>query len=444
MKMKLHYRVINAVALLTVTQVVVAQHPINELKRQTFEIVWTTVKEKHFDPTLNGIDWEAVHRRYAPLVAAAQSDDEFYRLLNQMLRELKQSHFAVIPPSFYVQEDIDNRYSRADVGITVHEIEGRPTITQVEPNSPAFSSQLRPGFVVTHIDGESLDELQRKIAARPERAVVRSSLLLRSLRTRLRGKAGSAVTLRYFDENDSPRTVTITRNAPDGQVARFADLPTPLARLETRRLTGDIGYLRFSLFVLPLLSQLRQAVRSFHDALGIILDLRGNSGGEIAVTTALAGMFCTEPTSLGTTRLRQGELYRPVLPQPDAYTGPLVILTDAGTFSAAETFAAAMQENGRAKIVGGPTIGGALPSVIEILPTGARLQYAIGEYRTPKGIVLEGRGVQPDARVEVTRRELLAGRDPALEKAVSLLLEQQRKKISNLGSERPIEHGEQL
>jgi len=78
--------------------------------------------------------------------------------------------------------------------------------------------------------------------------------------------------------------------------------------------------------------------------------------------------------------------------------------------SAAETFSAAMQENGRAKIVGRPTIGAALPSVIERLPTGARLQYAIGEYRTPKGFVLEGRGAQPDAPVEITRRDLLAGR----------------------------------
>jgi carboxyl-terminal processing protease len=266
-----------------------------------------------------------------------------------------------------------------------------------------------------------------QIAARKERPVVEQSLLLRALRSRLRGEAGTAATLRYLDEHDAPRAVTLTRQRPSGQTGSFADLPTPLARVETARLTAGIGYLRFNLFVLPLLDELRQAVKAFQAAPGMILDLRGNSGGEIAVTTALAGMFYTERATLGTTRLRQGELYRPVYPSPDAYTGPLIILTDEGTFSAAETFAAAMQENGRARIVGRQTIGGALPSVIEKLPTGARLQYAIGEYRTPKGIVLEGRGVTPDLIVENTRRDLLAGRDRVIEQAVRLILEKKSK-----------------
>jgi carboxyl-terminal processing protease len=143
-------------------------------------------------------------------------------------------------------------------------------------------------------------------------------------------------------------------------------------------------------------------------------------------------MFYTTRASLGVTRFRQGELDRPVYPNPDAYTGPLVILTDEGTVSAAETFAAAMQENGRAKIVGRPTIGAALPSAIERLPTGARFQYAIGVYRTPKGVILEGRGAQPDARVEITRRDLLAGRDPIIEKAISMIQAQRQQKGDGL------------
>jgi len=305
-------------------------------------------------------------------------------------------------------------------------IEGRPTIKSVERDSTAFAAGLRPGFIVTHIDAESLDDLQRKIAARKERPVTEQSLLSRTTRSRLRGEVGTTVTLRYLDENDAPRATTLVRRMPDGQVVKFGDLPTPLARIETGRLADNIGYLRFNLFLLPMLDQLRQAVKSLHDAPGIILDLRGNSGGEIAVTTALAGLFFTERSSLGVTRLRQGELYRPVFPSAEAYTGQLVILTDEGTVSAAETFAAAMQENGRAKIVGRPTIGAALPSVIEALPTGARLQYAIGAYCTPKGVVIEGRGVQPDAPVEITRRDLLAGRDPVIEKAVSMIQERQR------------------
>jgi carboxyl-terminal processing protease len=432
--MKVHSRFLQSFfALALFAQVALAQQSIAELRLQTFEIVWSTVKRKHFDPKLNGVDWEAVHRRYAPRVAAAGSDDEFYKLLNAMLGELKQSHFAVIPPSFFALDEKDGgKSSRAEVGVTVQMIEGRPMITRVERDSTAFAAGLRPGFIVMSIDDESLDDLIRKIAARKERTAMEQSLLLRATRSRLRGEAGTTVSLRYLDENNTPRATTLVRQMPDGQIVKFGDLPTPLARIETGRLAGGIGYLRFNLFLLPMLDKLRQAVRSFHAAPGIILDLRGAAGGEIGVTTALAGLFYTERASLGVTRLRQGELYRPVFPNPDAYTGPLVILTDEGTASAAETFSAAMQENGRAMIVGRPTPGMALPSVVERLPTGARLQYAIGAYRTPKGIVLEGRGAQPDAPIEITRRDLLAGRDPIIEKAVSMIRAHRRQIKSNL------------
>ncbi|HEX8338168.1 MAG TPA: hypothetical protein VF621_15730, partial [Pyrinomonadaceae bacterium] len=67
-------------------------------RRETFDIVWRTVKENHFDPTFGGLDWAAVGERYRPLAAAARTDAEFYGVLRRMLGELKLSHFAIYPP----------------------------------------------------------------------------------------------------------------------------------------------------------------------------------------------------------------------------------------------------------------------------------------------------------------------------------------------------------
>ena len=67
-------------------------------RREAFEIVWRTVKEKHFDPTLGGLDWDKVKRDYAPRAEAAKTDDELHEVLRQMLGELHQSHFNIIPP----------------------------------------------------------------------------------------------------------------------------------------------------------------------------------------------------------------------------------------------------------------------------------------------------------------------------------------------------------
>ena len=292
-----------AASLLLLLLLAVAEAPARQtsgdLRLRTMEVVWTTVKERHFDPELNGVDWDEVRRRYTPRVLAASTDADFYRALNDMLGELGQSHFAVLPPWVYEKE-----------GVSVGE------------------------------------------------------------------------------------------------------LPPVQARAESQRLEGGFGYLRFNALMLPILPPARAAMKGFGDAPGIVVDLRGNRGGDPGVGAAVAGLFHTTRCSLGTTRFRNGEHRRVVYPSANAYEGPVAILVDERTASAAETFAAAMQECGRAVIVGRRTAGMALPSVFERLPTGARLQYAIGEYRTPKGVVLEGRGVAPDVP---------AGDDVALEKAVTVL-----------------------
>src|SRR4051794_23645264 len=69
-----------------------------ERRRQTFEIVWQTVKDYHFDPTFGGVNWDAVKVEFAPRVAQARTDRELHWLLQQMLNRLGKSHFAVIPP----------------------------------------------------------------------------------------------------------------------------------------------------------------------------------------------------------------------------------------------------------------------------------------------------------------------------------------------------------
>jgi len=230
------------------------------------------------------------------------------------------------------------------------------------------------------------------------------------------------VSVRYLDEKDAPHTVTLKRQQPDGQPVKFGELPTFYAKIQAKRLAQGIGYVRFNIFMVPLLDQIQKAVQSFHDAPGIILDLRDNPGGVGGMATGVARLFYKERATLGTMKLRQGEVHFVVFPAADAYTGPVAILTDEGTGSTSEMLAAGMQESGRAIVIGQPSVGAVLPSVIEKLPIGARLQYAIADFKTPQGILIEGRGVLPNVPVEITREELLAGHDPALEKAVSVLL----------------------
>jgi carboxyl-terminal processing protease len=100
----------------------------------------------------------------------------------------------------------------------------------------------------------------------------------------------------------------------------------------------------------------------------------------------------------------------------------VAILTDELSASTSEVMAGGLQDLKRARTVGGRTAGMVLPSMVERLPGGIRLQYAVADFRTPNGVLLEGRGVQPDVPVIETRTDLAAGRDPVLEAAEAALL----------------------
>jgi len=99
----------------------------------------------------------------------------------------------------------------------------------------------------------------------------------------------------------------------------------------------------------------------------------------------------------------------------------VVILIDGGSASTSEIFAGGLQDVGRAIVVGERSMGAALPSIISKLPSGALFQYAMADFKTASGTLIEGRGVKPDVEVKLTRAALLKGRDPQLDAAIALI-----------------------
>ncbi len=140
----------------------------------------------------------------------------------------------------------------------------------------------------------------------------------------------------------------------------------------------------------------------------------------------LTGLLESSPTAMGTMRTRTGRIPVFGFPQMAAYSGPLVIMVDGSTQSAAEMFAGGLQEAGRATVVGERSAGNTLPSAIKKLPTGAIFQYGFADYVTQNGYRLEGQGVNPDITVALSRKGLLRGGDPQLSMALSHLREKIR------------------
>lgn len=407
--------------------------------RSTFETVWSKVLEHHYDPTLGCLDWPAIRRDYGARLAEVGSEAEAFEVMNEMLGTLGQSHLRVIapyrpPPDAHGTDGgvpADDSVGPAIVPfrfvlldqkayVIANEVDGRtaeiPTGAQLETiGSRAVADAIASG---------------RHIGAR---GVERTLHATRAVQRMLRCPVGATKTIGYLDPgaDDALTTIAVPCHLPEGErvsLGNLRDLPTRVAwEMLPDEETGGlaVGYLAFNYWMVPMVSEVRRGVDELRQAgmEALILDLRGNPGGVGAMSIPVARMFLSEPGDLGQLRMRGMTNEFKVEPDPEPFTGPVVLLVDEGTASTSEIFAVGMRDMGRVKVVGASNSAGlALPSLMESLPDGGVLQYVVGDYHSPKGTTAEGDGVAPDVRVKITREALIAGRDPVLDAAVQSLV----------------------
>lgn len=419
-------------------------------RAETFRVVWQTVKDEHFDQTFGGVDWDAVRLRFAPLAARVTNDAALHRLLQEMLNELRQSHFQIVPPESIPRfdarrwgaegagpeetpggpdgeeevgnEELSERMMNG-IGVDVRVLAGRLVITRVAAGGPAERAGLRPGFVIKSVDGDPVEEyVELALTETPVPPLTLVRIREEVLLDYLGGTPGTEVRVGYVDGENRERETLVKRERLPGELSPpLGNLPPMYTELESKRLAGEVGYVRFSAFTPQLMERLCAALRSLSTARGIVIDLRGNPGGVMGVASGLAGLVTTSPSLLGTMRTRNGVMSLPSFPQKSPYTGPLVVLIDGLSGSTAEVLAASLQETGRAEVVGERSAGMVLGADTLKLPTGALFIYARASFITADGVALEGRGVTPDVEKKLDRESLLKGRDEQLEEAVRLV-----------------------
>ena len=351
-----------------------------------FERVWQLVADRHYDPRLSGVDWRAAGEKFGPEAAAAPDEAALYRVINAMLAPLNDSHTHALTPARAGER---RSRVRARTGFSMTRLEERWVVSEVLPGSPAEEAGVKPGWIVVAREGVPLGP---RIDFRP--------------------KVGEAATWDFLDEADRP--------------VRVAPVARPLStapRQVTRALDDGYFYLRFDEFNGSGRRWLSRELKQQAAAPGVVIDLRQNPGGETFSLGISIGEFFDHSVDCGTFISRSGQRSMKNSWQIGSanYRGKVVVLVDGATGSAAEIFAAVLQDHGRATLVGRRTGGAVLASWFYSLPDGGQLQLSREDYSAPKGRRIEGAGLEPDVVVAPTLADLRGGRDRALEMALELL-----------------------
>jgi carboxyl-terminal processing protease len=345
--------------------------------------------------------WEAWNLVHANYVEQPVDDVALMRgAISGMMEALGDEHSSYMDPESFKQanEGLEGEYE--GIGAYVDTTTKYLTITSPIPGSPAEKAGLLPGDQIIAIDGEDMTGIDAELA-----------------RLRVLGPANTIVRLTILREGQAELLeFEITR-------ARIT-----IASASGEMLENDIAYVQVTTFGTKTTPELLATLKDLmaQNPKGIILDLRNNGGGFLQTSVEVASQFLTDGVVLYE---QYGDGTR------DTYTVipgglstdtsiPMLVLINEGSASAAEIVAGALQDSGRAKLVGMISYGkGSVQNWIPLTGENGAVRITIAKWLTPNESAIHGIGLTPDYLMDMTLEDRQAGEDPQLDEAVRVLLE---------------------
>lgn len=312
-----------------------------------------------------------------------------------MLDSLGDPHTGYVDPQLYKFEQADLEGAFDGIGAQVGIQNRRLTVIAPMEGSPAEKAGIRPGDLILQIDGKDT-----------------TSMSVAEAVSKIRGQRGTKVKLSLLHEGDKrPTEVEIVRD----QIR----LPSTTRKI----LPGNIGYVRLAFFSEKVKDDLKPILESLVKGQvdGLVLDLRNNPGGLLDETISVASQFIKQGVVAYQVDKDGKKTEYPVRPGGIATDIPMVVLVNKGSASASEILAGAIQDAGRGVIIGEETFGKGSVNRFHELSDGSALYVTFARWLTPKGHLIEGKGLLPDIEVTLTDEDRQAGRDPQLDRALEYL-----------------------
>ena len=324
--------------------------------------------------------------------------------INGLFNSLNDPHSTYIDPTTYAISRTDLSGTFQGIGATVSRQEDHIVIVRPFEGSPAQQAGVQPGDVILEVNGESA------VGWTVDRAVLT-----------IRGPRGTTVTLKVRHSDGTEEVIDIVRDrievdsisrVPPGGVLRDAD----------GNEVTDLGYIRIAQFTERTPRELSDMIESIEEGgvQGLIIDVRGNPGGLLTETVEVTDLFLDEGVIIvqvdrdGNERIAEA--------RPGQVTElPIVIVQDEQSASGSELLAVALQEHGRATIVGARSFGKGTVNSVRELSDGGAVYISIARYLSPDRNQIEGLGVTPDVPVELTPEDIEEQRDVFIHRAIDVL-----------------------
>jgi carboxyl-terminal processing protease len=304
------------------------------------------------------------------------------KALGSAVDSLDDRFSAYFDPKAYRSFEEATQGAFEGVGMNVEEVPAGLRILTVFKGSPAAKGGLKPGDEITAVNGHSLK------GASSEQAT-----------TRIKGRAGTSVTLTVVTGKEEPREVTLKR----AQV----DVPVVESRM-TESGGKKVAYVKLASFTAGSHGEVGKAVRHLlgKGAKAVVLDLRNNGGGLLNEAVLVSSIFIPEGKIVSTKGRSRPERVFEATGSSIPTKIPVSVLVNRESASASEIVTGALQDRDRATVVGTRTFGKGVFQEIKQLSNGGALDITVGEYFTPKGRNLggggpkKGAGITPDVKAE--------------------------------------------
>ncbi len=357
--------------------------------QRLFDNSWKIIRDNYYDEDLNEQSWNRWKEHYHGQI---KTDEDAKVAIDTMLASLDDPYSRYMSKSEYLEQNNSINSKITGIGVNIASVAGKIHIVSVMDGTPAQFSNLLPKDIIVAIDGKEVN-----------------GLTLSEVANLVRGPENSFV------------NITILRNN-DKLTKRVMRKEIKIKTVKSSVMDKNIGYIQITSFIgstTP--NEFLEALEKTKTTKGLILDLRGNTGGLLPNAVFIANLFIPKGNIVSIVG-RNGYKYD-INAQNTEFSihKPTIVLVDGNSASASEILSGALKDYNKAKLLGTKTYGKGMVQKIIPMPNETGINLTVAKYLTPKGTDINKKGITPDISVDLSIKDVKNNNDAQLQTAKNVL-----------------------